>query len=345
MILGGLALLGGLLLPGIGRLLAILAQPFVTYTIRVVTLLARLPGGDLTLPQFHPLWLLVFYGLLFFLTLFPKPHQKAALQKVLKPQLGLLAIAGLVILTWSHALGAPDGALHLTLLDAEGSVLIQTPSGNTVLIGGGKRPSALKQSLGETLPTGHTALDGLVVGSTYRDDLNALTGSLPDHPAELVLWSVDPETNQTTATVFSTLESLGTDITPMTARQSLFLDEGIQLDVLWTGERGAVLWLTWDNFSALLPTGKVEDHWLNVPTTPDVILLPDNLKAEDLPQDLIAAWQPAVLLLPLDDADLPLHGDHPLQACLEGYPLVTTVEHGWIRVSTDGETLWVNGEY
>jgi competence protein ComEC len=323
MILGGLAMLGGLLLPGIGRLLAILAQPFVTYTI----------------------WLLIFYGQLFFLTLLPKPQQKSALQKVLKPQWGLLVVAGLVILTWSHALGAPDGALHLTLLDAEGSVLIQTPSGNAVLIGGGKRPSALKQSLGEMLPAGKAALDGLVVGSTYRDDLNALTGSLPEHPAELVLWSVEPEANQTTATVYSTLESLGADIRPMAAGQLLLLDEDVRLDVLWTGERGAVLWLTWDNFSALLPTGKVEGHWLTVPATPDVILLPDNLKAEDLPQNLLAAWQPAVLLLPLDEADLPLHGGHPLQACLEDYPLVTTVEHGWIRVSTDGKTLWVNGEY
>ena len=345
MILGGLAMLGGMLLPGIGRLLAILAQPFVTYTIRVVTLLARLPGGDLTLPQFHPLWLLVFYGLLFFLTLFPKPQQKAALQKVLKPQWGLLFVAGLVILTWSHALSAPDGALHLTLLDAEGTVLIQTPSGNTLLIGGGKRPSALKQSLGEMLPARHAALDGLVVGSTYRDDLNALTGSLSDHPAEMVLWSVNPEINQTTATVYSSLESLGADIQPMTAGQRLWLEEDIHLDILWTGDRGAVLRLNWDNFSALLPTGKVEDHWLTIPAAPDVILLPDNLKRENLPQDLIAAWQPAVLLLPLDEADLPLHGEHPLQELLEGYPLVTTVDHGWIRVSTDGKTLWMNGEY
>ena len=37
MILGGLAMLGGMLLPGLGHLLAMVAAPFVTYTIRVVT--------------------------------------------------------------------------------------------------------------------------------------------------------------------------------------------------------------------------------------------------------------------------------------------------------------------
>ena len=345
MILGGLAMLGGMILPGLGRMLAVLAAPFVTYTIRVVTLLARLPGGELTLPKFNVLWLVLFYGLLFFLTLIPRPQQKAALQKVLRPELGLLVMAGLVILTWSRVLGAPDGRLHLTLLDEEGTILIESPAGNTVLIGGGKRPSALNQRLGEMLPAGQLRLDVLVAGSAYRDDLNALTGSLIDHPVDLALWGVDPETNQTTATVYTTLEEMGSRIVPLEAGQSLQLDEGIQLDVLWVGERGAVLWLTWDNFSALLPTGKVEEHWLTVPNAPDVVLLPDNLAAEDLPLEQVNAWQPAVILLPLAETDLPLHGDHPLLSLLADYPILDTYTHGWIEVSTDGETLWVNGEY
>ncbi|MBG0770633.1 MAG: ComEC/Rec2 family competence protein, partial [Anaerolineaceae bacterium] len=345
MILGGLAMLGGMLLPGLGHLLAVLASPFVTYTIRVVTLLARLPGGGLTLPDFNALWLLGFFGLLFFLTLVPKPQQQLALKKVLTPQLGLLVIAGLVVLTWSRVLGAPDGKLHLTLLDEEGTVLIQTPSGNTVLIGGGKRPSTLNQRLGEMLPAGQGGLDILVAGSAYRDDLNALAGSLSDHPAEMALWGVDPETNQTTATVYSTLENAGSRIVPLEPGQSLQMDEGIRLDVLWTGERGAVIWLTWGNFSALIPTGKVEEHWLDVPEAPDLVLLPDNLGAEGLPLDKFNAWGPSVILLPLAEADLPLHGEHPLLSLMAGYPVLTTYEHGWIRVSTDGDKLWVNGEY
>ena len=345
MILGGLAMLGGMALPGLGRILAILAQPFVTYTIRMVTLLSRLPGGDLTLPKFNPLWLALFYGLLFFLTLIPKPQQRAALSKALKPQWGLLVLAGLVILTWSRVLGAPDGDLHLALLDEEGTVLIQTPSGNSLLIGGGQRPSALNQTLGEMLPAGQPELDLLVVGSAYRDDLNALTGSLSSHPVELALWGVDPETNQTTATVYSALEASGSPIEPLAPGQIIHLDEGVELRVLWMGERGAVLWLSWENFSALLPTGKVAENWLNVSEAPDVVLLPDGLEADEIPLPAINAWQPAVLLLPLAEADLPLHGDHPVISLLEGYPLLPTTGYGWVRVNTDGETLWVNGEY
>ena len=70
------------------------------------------------------------------------------------------------------------------------------------------------------LPAGHGELDILVAGSAYRDDLNALTGSLNDHPTELALWGVDPETNQTTATVYTTLEESGSRIVPMEAGQS-----------------------------------------------------------------------------------------------------------------------------
>ncbi|MDY6874241.1 MAG: ComEC/Rec2 family competence protein, partial [Chloroflexota bacterium] len=206
MILGGLALLAGLILPDAGVAMAILAKPFVTYTIRVVTWLAGGPGGEWTLPRFHSIWLVLFYGLLFFFTLTPRKRQNTLIRQALSPQLGLLALTGLVSLTWSHVLGAPDGLLHLTLLDEQGTMLIQSPSGNTLLIGGGSRPSVLNQALGEMLPSGGGALDALVVGSAYRDDLNALSGSPAAQRVERTLWGIDPEASQTAATVYAALE-------------------------------------------------------------------------------------------------------------------------------------------
>ena len=88
-----------------------------------------------------------FYGLLFFLTLIPRPQQQLALKKVWTPQLGLLVVTGLVILTLEPGVGLRRMASCTSpLLDEEGTVLIQTPAGNTVLIGGGKRPSTLNPS-------------------------------------------------------------------------------------------------------------------------------------------------------------------------------------------------------
>ena len=344
MILGGLAMLGGLLLPGLGQVLAFIAQPFVTYTIRMVTWLGRLPGGEWSVPGFHPLWLVVFYALIFILTLLPKGQRQALFSKALSPRAGALVVFGLTVLVWSRVLSAPDGHLNLTLLDEEGTILIQLPAGNTVLIGGGPRPSHLNQRLGEFLPVGTRRLDVAVIGSTYREDINALTGSLLLYPPGLALWNGDPETNQTTRAVFKHLVEEDVPLSFMAVGESLDLGGDIALEVLWTGERGAVLWLEWREFSALLPTGKVEDHWLDVPGAPDILLLPDGVKADEFPLAVVNLWNPSAILLPLAESDLPLFGEHDVLAVLEGYPVLTTYEHGWVRVSTDGGRVWFAGE-
>lgn len=344
MILGGLAMLAGMFLPGLGNFFAMLALPFVRYTIRMVSWLGDWTGGDLTFPDFNVLWLVLVYALLFIFTLLPRERLKALRLKAFLPQAGLLILTGLVIFTWNRALNLPDDKLHLTLLDEEGTVLIQTLNGGEVLIGGGPSPSTLNQTLGEALSPGDHSLDVLIVGSSSRDDLNALTGALSKYTPETILWGIDPEANQTTETVYSILTEQDMDIQPLEAGQSLNLDDDAHIDVLWVGDRGAVLWLQWENFSALLPTGKVEDNWYAVPEVPDALLIPDGLKPEDLSLPLMNDWSPAVILLPLAESDLPLEGQHELLELLEDYPVVATYEYGRICLSTDGENLWVNGE-
>jgi competence protein ComEC len=344
MILGGLSLLTGLLLPGIGRIFALIALPFVSYTIRMVSWLSALPGGDWVLPDFNPLWLLVFYAGLFVLTLSPKEQRKGVITHVFSPQTGLLVLFGLVIFIWNRTLTLPDEKLHMTLLDSEGTILIQSPGGNVTLIGGGSSPSFLNQTLGEHLPSGRHKIDALIVSSTARDDLNALTSVINTTPVDMALWGVDPEANQTTRTVYRMLLEEGVPIFPMETGQSLELGEGIELKALWVGDRGAVLWLEWDQFSALLPIGKVDGVWILVPSAPDVLLLPDDLPPEELPLERITLWSPTVILLALEEADLPLQGEHPLRQKLAGYPLLTTLDYDQVHISTDGHEMWVSGE-
>lgn len=344
MILGGLTLLAGLLLPGLGQFLAMIAIPFVSYTINMVSWLARFPGANLVLPDFHALWLVLFYVLLFVVTLFPREQQTIIFRKVYSHQAIQMLLVGMVIFTWNRILTTPDDMLHLTLLDSAGTILIQAPGGNTVLIGGGPRPSHLNQSLGEMLPAGDQTLNAIIVGSTARDDLNGLTGALRKYSVEMALWGIDPNTNQTSAAVYSLLSEKGIPRERLTAGQVLNIGSDIRISVLWTGDRGAVLWLEWKNFSALLPTGKVEEHWLNTPEPPDVLLLKDGLKAIDLPIRQMNLWSPSVILLPLEKTSYPLQSNDELMAALSEYPVVTNLEHGWIRISTDGENLWVHGE-
>lgn len=344
MILGGLTLLVGMLLPGLGMILAIIAQPFVTYTIRIVTWMGKLPGADLFLPDFNPLWILLYFGVLFFLTLISKEQQKTAYRRVLSYELGLLFLLCMVVFVWHSVLAKPDDLLHLTLLDADGTVLIQSPGGRAILIGGGGSPSYLKEVLGQLLPRGGHQLDVVVVGSTMRDDLLGLSGDLQHQPSEIILWGGDPEANQTSAAVYAAFLQMGVPITKLEAGQRLDLGNGITINVHWVGERGSVLGLKWKNFGAIIPSGKVDDQGLSIPEAPDVILLKDGIKAEALYLDQINLWSPSAILFPLDDADLPLLGEHQVLSLLEGYPVLTTLDYSWIRVSTDGNNLWVSGD-
>lgn len=344
MVLGGLSMIAGLVLPGLGKLLAMVTLPFVRYTIRMVTWLARLPGSELVFPDFHMLWLAMFYALLFFITLVPRERRPPVFKKIASLQTGLLVVAGLVVFVWTRVLSAPDGLLHLTLLDGSGTVLVQTPLSQSVLIGGGPSPSSLNHTLGEMLPAGNRRLDTVIVGSPAREDLLGLTSAVKNYPIDKVLWGVDPETNQTTRTVYALLAEKGVPCLVLQAGQALDGGHGLRIEVLYTGEQGAVLWLTQENFSALIPTGRVGKHWLDVPAPPDVLILPAGLAADELPLEQITLWGPRVILFPVDATDIPLLGEHPIDGLLQGYPLVTTQSYGWIRVSSDGHEAWVRAE-
>ena len=343
-VLGGLTVLAGLVLPGLGQALTIISLPFVRYTLRMVTWLARLPGSELILPDFHPIWLVVFYVLLFFITLFPTQQRQSVLKKAASPQLGLLVMAGLVLLVWNQVLSAPDGLLHLTLLDDHGTVLVQSPNGQSVLIGGGPSPSALNQALGQMLPAGYRHLDVVMVGSTYREDLLGLTSAVKRYPVHMALWGINPDANQSSRTVYALMAQKGIPRHAMESGQTLDLGDGLVVQVLWSGERGAVLWLTWENFSALIPTGRVDEHWLNPPSSPRIVYLPGRIYSQPLPLDQITQWAPAVILLPQDPANLPLDGLDPVLELMRDYPIIGTSNHGWVRISTDGQQIWVRAE-
>jgi competence protein ComEC len=344
LILGGLALLAAWILPGLGYMISFSALPFVRYTIRAVTWLAGLPGGSVTLDGFHPLWLLVFYGFLFFLTLIPREKQKTLIGQIQFRFVGMLALVGLNLFVWTRILIQPDGRLHLTLLDAEGTILVQAPGGGTALIGGGSSPSHLKQALGDRLPHRDLALDWVLVASPARDDLNALLGGFQPGEVGVVLWGIDPSANQTSRRVYSRLLDQEVQVETMATGQALDLGEGIRLEVIALEQKGALFWLAWGNFNALLPAGKVGETWLQAPDAPDVLLLPDDISSENLPLPTINAWSSSVILLPLKASELPLQGTHELVTLLDGYPLLNSLDYGWVRVSTDGSQVWVEAE-
>ncbi len=349
MILGGLAVILGMIWLPLGQLAAYLAWPFVVYTIRAVELLARFPGGVYTLGEVALLWVVLYYGLLFLLTF--GGSRLRALAPTIKPSLAFAALGVLTVLVWRAASSAPDGRLHMSVLDVGSgeAILVQSPTGRYLLVNGGSSPSRLSDALGRRLPLTHRRLDYLVVASPSEQAIAALPPTIQRYPPENVLWAGPTHGTRAARNVQAALNEASIQPVMAETGQTLNLGDGAQMHVLAVGERGAVLLLEWENFRALLPVGLdfetletlLDDRSL-VPV--NALLLAESGYEPVNPPEWIAKLGPQVVLLsvaPDDRQGLP--SPETLEA-VDGYNLLRTDQNGWIELSTDGEQMWVEVE-
>jgi competence protein ComEC len=356
MILGGLAALTGMVFQPLGQVIAYLAWPFIVYTIRLVELFARLPGAAWTLPPLSFWAVLAFYALLFGLTAFG-PRLRgwtAARLGETGPRLAWIALAGLglaTVVVWRAALAAPDGRLHLTMLDVGGgdALLIQTPEGRNLLVNGGSSPNLLSDALGRRLPLGAGQLDYLIVAAASEEQLAALPRLVERFPPGQVLWSGPTAGEYSARQLRQALTDLHVPMVDAQAGQILELGQGARLHVLAVEPRGAALLLEWGNFRALLPVGLdfdsmkalSKDHSL---TTVTALLLADGGYAPLNPPEWIERWGPQVVVLSVAAGDEQGRPDSQVLQALEGRTLLRTDRNGWIELSTDGERLWIEVE-
>jgi competence protein ComEC len=189
MILGGLAVILGMVWLPLGQVAAYLAWPFVVYTIRAVEFLSRIPGGVYTLGVVALYWVVLFYAVLILLTF--GGSRLRAMVPAIKPSLAFAVLGVLTVLIWRAASSPPDGQLHISLLDVGSgeAVLIQSPTGRHMLVNGGPSPSRLSDALGRRLPLTHRRLDYLVVASPSEEGIAALPRTIERYPPDNVLWA------------------------------------------------------------------------------------------------------------------------------------------------------------
>ncbi len=263
MILSGIAMLLGMISVSLGQIAAYLSWPFVVYTIRVVELMARLPFGVMDLGKVSLLVVALFYALLMVWTFWGERTSawlSGRVQLGGRPALSLFSLSTLVVLAvlaWRVVLSAPDGRLHLTVLDVGSgdALLIQTPSGRSLLVDGGPSTSLLSDALGRRLPLLQRQLDWVVVAAAGNEQLGALPRNLERYPIQNVLWSGPPLGTVEARLFEAELGKAGIPITIAQSGHSLDLGSGAFLRVLAVSRRGAVLLLEWGSFRALLPVG------------------------------------------------------------------------------------------
>jgi len=382
MILGGLAAILGMIAEPLGRLAAYLAWPWAGFTIRAVEWFASWRGGVLVLGKSSLFFVLFFYALLFGWTfrsalgfniflqqaraLFSRQPPAAQGAQGAQPpaplaRFGMAAWTGgiglfavLAALFWRSAWVAPDGRLHLTLLDpgptsAGDSLLIETPGGRFILIDGGASPTRLSDALGRRLPLDDRRLDWLVVASGESDQLSALVTTLERFPPDRVLWAGTSGASSSARTLRRNLTDQKVEIITAQAGNVLDLGQGARLEVLTAGKRGAVLRLQYGKFSALLPIGLDFDAQAMLSqdthlTPVTALLLADGGFAPLNPPEWVRRWQPELILLSLGAGNLRGLPDAETLQTVTGYTLLRTDRNGWIELSTDGEQLWVQVE-
>ena len=357
MLLGGVALIAGLLLRPVGQILSWLGWVFLAYTITVVRWTATFPLasvelGNITLPL---VW--GYYAVLGAMTWwFSQPIEerqryRLALKKVKRWHLAT-GFAVLVLL-FAYFYAAPDGRLHVVILDADqgDAIFIQTPRGRQVLIDGGADASQTLAQVGQQMPFWDRQLDMVILTSPTSGRLPGLIPVLERYTVDFV--NVGPEIGHgnlyerwDALLAERPAESVGT----LWAGMTWELDTDVTLQTLWPepGSSGGplVLRLTYGNTSFLFggdATAVTEEtlvaHEGQNLHSSMLLLARHGAKTASTPAFLQTVAPEIVVISAGDDA----HGPDPeVLARVMDKSIYRTDEAGAITLTSDGRQIHVH---
>lgn len=249
MVLGGLAVLGGMIWLPLGQVLAAAALPFVSYTIRMVELLARLPHASVPVGAFGQGLIVLAALFLLGIAWIPAVQNRLVRWRWFTP--AALTLAGLCVLIWQPVLAQPQGMLTLTMLDNNGgqALLVQTPSQRTVVVNAGGSSRQLSAQLDRRLPFLQREIDLWVFTSSEKTDLAAAPVALERNTPLSVLWMGEPEpASRSVREVQAVLTRLAVPNRVLKPGEMVDLGGGASMQALANGGVG----LAWKNFRAQL---------------------------------------------------------------------------------------------
>ncbi len=258
MVLGGVALLVGLLWPGFGQLLAWLAWPWAAYTIRVSEALAQVPWAAVPVER---TWVLVGQGFLWLLLERRRLPQPPGFAWRLSISRGawIAALWALNAVLWHRVARLPDGRLHVWMFPAgsTSALLMRTPSGAYLLVHGGEEGMTLADALGRRLGAERREMAAWVVSSGAREAVAGLLGLWDRYPPREVFWLPQSPGSYAARRLRRWLEEARIPVHVPPEGAVLDLGEEIRLVVRRRGMLSAVWSLEWEGFS--LWAGREED--------------------------------------------------------------------------------------
>ena len=379
-ILGLLTAVLGLFAPPLAWVVGWVAWLFLSYMIKVVE-----GFGDLSFASHHigtvsaiAVW--AYYGVL--VAILSRKHLVMVMSKTaswVRERLGhlsrftyrppkkwvvipLLVAAALV---WLAVLATPKaGRLEVSFLDVgQGdAILIQTPSGQQILVDGGPDPDKVCLELGKGLPFWDKSLDLVLLTHAEDDHILGLLEVLSRYKVKQVMEPGFENGNVAYQEWLRLVSEKNIRRTVARAGQQIELGDGIRMEVLNPQEKfvegsdqdvnnnSVVLRLVWKEVSFLL-TGDIgneaEEQILYQGAKLDATILKvaHHGSADSISQHFLAAVDPQVAVVCVG-ADNPF--GHPSGEVMERLENQVTADRvyltseGSIKFTTDGKRLWVD---
>jgi competence protein ComEC len=331
MMLGGLAVLVGLISRPIGQLLAFVAWPFPAFTVRAVSLFANFPGAAIDLNPVALPTVVGLYAALFGITAWVAlPAERRLVLPRPSAAASVIALAVVTGLTWRAAANRPDGLLRVTTFENGGS-LIETPSGRFLLLNGGNSPTDLAHELGRRLPLFRREIDWLLVSDVNDAQIRGLAGlSGRVHIRKALL--PDATGGPGLERLIADLAEGGVPVFSAAAGQALDLGDDIRLEVLLASERASLLRLVHGNSIVVLVPG--DDSALQTPWFHSGAVTAWILSNDSTLNSLEFVGSPIVIL----------PGHSPTETIGEIIRLLPGSELGWVELATNGNRLWAWSE-
>jgi competence protein ComEC len=367
----------------VAQVLGWLAWLFLSYLISVVRAFDSLPYSSVEVTNISTWHILGYYAILAaviaflscrnrlvdFSSRFTSRMKKLA-EDIPKPRSGfsskwlILPLLMVAILVWSVALTTPDGKLHVSFLDVgQGdAMLIQTPSGQNILIDGGPDSQKINLALGQNLPFWDRTIDLVVCTQPQADHVTGLVEVLRRYTVNQVLEPGLPSDSPTYQEWLTLVEHNGIEHNIARAGQEIALGNEIKIEVLNPPERllegtshdvdnnGVVLMLSWGQISFLFAADirKEAEYELiiqraNLKST--VLKVPHHGSMTSTTSHFLAAVEPAMAVISAG-AHNPFGHPHSdvVQRLIDAVGednVYRTDQDGTIEFTTDGDRLWV----
>ncbi|PKO05905.1 MAG: hypothetical protein CVU41_09795 [Chloroflexi bacterium HGW-Chloroflexi-3] len=326
MILGGIAVIVGLVIQPLGQLLSYIVWVPLYYTNQVVTWLAGFPSGVVVLGEVSILTVVGLYLLIFFLA-----HRKGmnVIQVQQKPILMLGMMVTAAFLVWNAVLLRPDGQLHIWILDEpnEGVVLVQTPTGKRILINAGERVNSMSSKITQHLPVLERNIDLALVTHPDAKTSTAYPTILVRFKVQQFLWGEEIPDSKTAAMMQKVLQERQIQTGILTVGQQVDCWDGVLLERYTLAKTGISMILTYKDFRLMLLDGEVRNIDRLQMMEDAVLLVKPGVEVDmnEIP------WKPQILI------------HHEFQPEVVAGQ-ISTQNTGRIEIITDGLQMWMLGE-